>query len=268
MINEKVGGRLDLALGAGAFWDAMVAMGFPRLTPGEAVTAVEEGIDVIRALWSIDGSGPLRYDGIHHRLAGAKRGPAPAPDGPIGLGAGGPRMLRRVGRKADGWLPSWGRIDAAGLARGNEIIDDAAATVGRDPRDVRRLLNIFGSPEGIGPGPFEGPPARWVESLTSLALENGVSTFIVGGDDATSCAASPPRSRRQCGCRSARPAGPDPTPVPPSPVSRSRPARRREPAVGQTLRPERASGRPSLTPTRRVDVRHRRRPRTPQSRPR
>ncbi len=45
------GGRFDLALGAGGFWDAIAAMGGGRLTPGQAVTALEEAIDVIRELW-------------------------------------------------------------------------------------------------------------------------------------------------------------------------------------------------------------------------
>src|SRR5690606_11947743 len=35
------GGRLDLGLGAGGFWDAIEAMGTPKLTPGQAVTALE-----------------------------------------------------------------------------------------------------------------------------------------------------------------------------------------------------------------------------------
>src|SRR6476469_5843419 len=35
-------GRLDLALGAGAFWDAIEAMGGWRLLPGEAVAALSE----------------------------------------------------------------------------------------------------------------------------------------------------------------------------------------------------------------------------------
>ena len=47
------GGRVELALGAGAFWDAIVAMGGRRLTPGEAVDGLSEGIDVIRALWDV-----------------------------------------------------------------------------------------------------------------------------------------------------------------------------------------------------------------------
>jgi alkanesulfonate monooxygenase SsuD/methylene tetrahydromethanopterin reductase-like flavin-dependent oxidoreductase (luciferase family) len=40
------GGRIELGLGAGAFWDAIAAMGGPRRTPGEAVEALEEAISI------------------------------------------------------------------------------------------------------------------------------------------------------------------------------------------------------------------------------
>src|ERR671914_2471722 len=45
------GGRVDLGLGAGAFWDAIEAMGGRRLSPGQSVDALSEAIDVIRAVW-------------------------------------------------------------------------------------------------------------------------------------------------------------------------------------------------------------------------
>jgi alkanesulfonate monooxygenase SsuD/methylene tetrahydromethanopterin reductase-like flavin-dependent oxidoreductase (luciferase family) len=40
------GGRVELGLGAGAFWDAIEAMGGTRLTPGQGVDALSEAIDV------------------------------------------------------------------------------------------------------------------------------------------------------------------------------------------------------------------------------
>src|SRR6266511_6420180 len=46
------GGRLELGLGAGGFWDAIEAYGGPVRTPGESVSAVEEAIQVMRRLWS------------------------------------------------------------------------------------------------------------------------------------------------------------------------------------------------------------------------
>ena len=45
------GGRFELGLGAGAFWDAIEAMGGPRRSPAEAVTSLSEAIDLIRATW-------------------------------------------------------------------------------------------------------------------------------------------------------------------------------------------------------------------------
>ena len=45
------GGRVELGLGAGAFWDAIAANGGPRLTPGQAVDALAEAIAIIRGIW-------------------------------------------------------------------------------------------------------------------------------------------------------------------------------------------------------------------------
>ena len=169
------GGRLALGLGAGGFWDAMEAMGVTRRTPAESVAQVGEAIDVIREIWRASERAQLRYEGEYYQLKGAKRGPAPAHDVPIWVGAYKPRMLRLVGAKADGWLPSLGYLKPGDLTRGNEIIDAAAAAAGRDPRAVRRLLNVFGDPAK--------QPGQWVDELLPLILEDGIGTVIYGSDD-------------------------------------------------------------------------------------
>ncbi|MGO2747296.1 LLM class flavin-dependent oxidoreductase [Microbacterium sp.] len=168
------GGRFDLALGAGGFWDAIEAMGGTRLTPGQAVTALEEAIDLIRELWDTTTRGGVFTDGKYHRVQGAKRGPRPAHDVPIWIGALKPRMLSLTGRKGDGWLPSLAYLKPGDLGRGHAMIDEAAESVDRDPREIRRLLNI---------GP-QGEVAAWVEQLSTLAIDDGISTFILAGDDA------------------------------------------------------------------------------------
>lgn len=172
------GGRVELGLGAGAFWEAIVAMGGRRLAPSEAVAALGEAIDVIRMLWDTDARGGARYNGTYYQLSGAKRGPAPVHDMSIWLGAYKPRMLRLIGGKADGWLPSLGYLQPGDLAPGNRIIDEAALAAGRNPTDIRRLLNVLGRSGGLS-----GPPAQWVEELTRLALEDGISAFILAADD-------------------------------------------------------------------------------------
>src|ERR1700712_3675505 len=45
------GGRVELGLGAGAFWDAIAAAGGPRRTPKESVDALIEAIGIIRDVW-------------------------------------------------------------------------------------------------------------------------------------------------------------------------------------------------------------------------
>ena len=100
------GGRFEMGVGAGGFWDAMTAMGATRRTPAESVDALEEGIEIMRGIWDATNRTPLRVPGQFHRVDGAKRGPAPAHDIPIWLGAYKKRMLRLTGAKADGWLPS------------------------------------------------------------------------------------------------------------------------------------------------------------------
>ncbi|PJI93888.1 LLM class flavin-dependent oxidoreductase [Luteimicrobium subarcticum] len=185
------GGRVELALGSGAFWDAIVAMGGQRLTPGQAVDALSEAIDVVRGIWDAGERRALRVDGTYHQVAGAKRGPLPAHDIGLWLGAYKPRMLRLTGAKADGWLPSMGYLQPGDLDRGNAVIDEAADDAGRDPREIRRILNVSGAFTGTTPPPgtpvdagsIQGPVDWWVEALATLATEHGVATFVLGSDD-------------------------------------------------------------------------------------
>jgi alkanesulfonate monooxygenase SsuD/methylene tetrahydromethanopterin reductase-like flavin-dependent oxidoreductase (luciferase family) len=179
-LDLLTGGRAELGLGAGAFWEAIVANGGPGRTPGEAVRALEEAIEVIRGLWAPTGS--VRVDGEHYRVAGAKAGPAPAHDVAIWLGAYGPRMLRLTGRLADGWLPSQGYLPPERLAEANRIVDDAAADAGRDPAAVRRLYNVSGT-FGRGGGLVQGSPADWAEQLAELTLGEGLSAYVLAADD-------------------------------------------------------------------------------------
>lgn len=176
-------GRLDLALGAGAFWDAIEANGGRRLAPGEAVDALSEAIDIIRGMLETSDNTPLHFNGDYYRLGGAQRGPVPAHDIPIWLGVYKPRMLRLTGQKADGWLPSIGYMKAGEFQAGNKIIDEAALEAGRDPREIRRLVNIAGQFSPSSSGFLKGPSQQWVDDLLPLVVEDGVGAFILMADD-------------------------------------------------------------------------------------
>lgn len=179
-LDLLTGGRAELGLGAGAFWDAIEAAGGTRLAPGEAVDALEEAIAIIRAVWA--GEGSVRVEGRHHRAKGLHAGPRPAHPVGIWLGAYKPRMLRVTGRLADGWLPSTGYADPDVLGDMNARIDEAAAGAGRAPEAVRRLYNVSGS-FGSGAGFLRGRPQDWAEQLAALTLEQGMATYILGTDD-------------------------------------------------------------------------------------
>ena len=132
-LDVLTGGRFELGLGAGAFWEAIEAMGGLRRTPAEARLATEEAIDVIRLIWS--GERGRRYEGKFYRLAGVNTGPRPAHPIGIWVGAYGPRMLELIGRKADGWVPSMRPgVTAGTLAHGIRVIE-IDSTPDRVPSD-------------------------------------------------------------------------------------------------------------------------------------
>jgi alkanesulfonate monooxygenase SsuD/methylene tetrahydromethanopterin reductase-like flavin-dependent oxidoreductase (luciferase family) len=182
------GGRFELGLGAGGYFDPIVGFGGPRRTPGESVEALDEAIDVIRLLWSEERS--VSFEGKHYRLHDARPGPLPAHPIGIWLGAFMPRMLRLTGRKADGWLPSLGVLTRDEMRAGNQLIDATAEKAGRDPRSIRRILNMQGLiGEGPGPSrselpvgylmgePLVGSVDWWVETLAGF-IDDGFDTLV------------------------------------------------------------------------------------------
>lgn len=170
------GGRVEMGLGAGAFWDAVAAMDGPRRSPGEAVRALEEAIRVMRLVWSEERS--LRFDGEFYSLKGMRPGPPPAHPIKIWVGAYGPRMLGLIGRLADGWVPSLAYSPPERLTEMQNRIDDAAREAGREPGEITRVYNVDGRIGPEGSGPLEGPPKKWVETLSVFALELGMDTFV------------------------------------------------------------------------------------------
>ena len=189
------GGRFELGLGAGAIPHQIARMGGPERSPAESVDALEEAIEVIRLMWS--GERSVSFEGEYYRLEGARPGPAPVHPMGIWLGAFKPRMISMVGRKADGWVPSLGVLSREELRTGNARIDAAAEQAGRDPRQIRRVLNLQGvigesrTPPGeelpvgylLGQ-PLAGPPDWWAETLTGF-VRDGFDTLVFWPIDAT-----------------------------------------------------------------------------------
>ena len=177
------GGRVVLGIGAGGMWEEIVALGVPRLSPAARIRALEEAIVVVRALSG--GGDPITFDGEFYQVT--ELTPAAAPTPPIWVGSLGPKNLAVTGRQADGWIPGhladW---RSPLVAESRPIVDEAAASVGRDPADVDTIYNVSGRitrdplPETrdaenrwIG-----GGVTQWVEELTFAVLEHAAAAFI------------------------------------------------------------------------------------------
>ena len=166
-IDVLSGGRFELGLGAGAFWEGIEAFGGPRRSGPESVDALEEAIAILRACWS--GEPSVTFEGEHYRVKGMKFGPPPAHAIGIWLGAYGPRMMRVLGRLADGWFPSLPRLPLDEVPGRMRLIDEAAERAGRDPRSIRRIANLG---DEISAGPDV------IETLGALR-EQGFDGFLV-----------------------------------------------------------------------------------------
>ncbi|MGH8777147.1 MAG: LLM class flavin-dependent oxidoreductase [Jiangellaceae bacterium] len=181
-LDVMSGGRFDLGLGAGSFWDAIDGYGGSRRTPGESLDQLAEGIEVIRRLWS--GERGLRFEGDYYHLRGVHSGPVPRGDLGIWLGAYRPRALRLTGRLADGWVPSVDG-DLVQLAEMNARVDEGATQADRDPSAVRRIYNVNGVvTDGPSEGFLRGPVDQWADELTALAVDHRADTLVFWGDGA------------------------------------------------------------------------------------
>jgi alkanesulfonate monooxygenase SsuD/methylene tetrahydromethanopterin reductase-like flavin-dependent oxidoreductase (luciferase family) len=176
-LDVTSGGRFELGIGAGSFWDAIAAMGGPRRSPGESVEALEEAIEILRSYWA--GERSISYDGRHYKLAGLHPGPLPVHDIEIWVGAYKPRMLDLTGRFADGWLPSYGGAPPERVPEMAKRIEAGAERAGRDPATIRRLYNVSGTiADGRLRERLHGPPGHWIETLTSFVVELGFDSFV------------------------------------------------------------------------------------------
>jgi alkanesulfonate monooxygenase SsuD/methylene tetrahydromethanopterin reductase-like flavin-dependent oxidoreductase (luciferase family) len=176
-------GRFILGLGAGGLEEEIVALGVPRRSPAARVRALEEAILVVRALSG--GGDPVTVDGEFYQVTELTPATAPAP--PIWVGALGPKTLAVTARRADGWIPGhladW---RSTLVAESRPIVDEAAASAGRNPADIATIYNVSGRltrdplPRTRGDDGrwIGGGAAQWVDELTSAVLEHGAAAFI------------------------------------------------------------------------------------------
>jgi alkanesulfonate monooxygenase SsuD/methylene tetrahydromethanopterin reductase-like flavin-dependent oxidoreductase (luciferase family) len=183
-IDVLSGGRFELGLGGGRAWPQIAALGGPTWTPAQAVAAVEEAVTIMRGLWQP--GPPIDHAGAVFSVSGAVPGPFPAHRIPIWFGASGPRMLRLLGRVADGWIaPISTPFDTKPAAQ--DLIDAGAQQAGRAPSSIRRAIQLVGTivPDApparrprSGPGgtPIRATTADWVAIIAEFVTQERFDT--------------------------------------------------------------------------------------------
>jgi probable F420-dependent oxidoreductase len=161
-IDLLSGGRITLAVGVG--WNAAEYEGL-GVSFAQRTALLEEQIDVLRLLWS---QPIVDFDGRFHSLRGVGIKPLPTHPLPILVGSGAAdAVLRRVVRKADGWMPLLiPGLDPIDMRSAVTKLRRFAEEAGRDPA----ALSIHGRAY-LGPG--------W-EHVVEEAVELGFTDCTIG----------------------------------------------------------------------------------------
>ena len=143
-IDQVSGGRLIPGLGAGWSPDEFEAVGIPLSERG---ARLDECLDVLEALWTTN---PAEYHGRYWSLPATRAGlkPVQRPRPPIFLAGFAPAAMRRVARRADGWLPGvapglWPVDPGAAIAGPMAQIRALAEEQGRDPAELGMILRVY-----------------------------------------------------------------------------------------------------------------------------
>ncbi|MGY0021490.1 TIGR03619 family F420-dependent LLM class oxidoreductase [Streptomyces sp. YJ-C3] len=129
-------GRLDAGLGLGWMPDEYEAVGVPWQGRG---ARLDETLDLLDAYWAggeFAHAGPLFT--VPRTVVGLK--PAQRPRPPVLLAAFTPAGLRRIARRADGWLPVAMPLENL-MPLWSSLLEEAGKA-GRDPAELRMALRV------------------------------------------------------------------------------------------------------------------------------
>ncbi len=127
-------GRLDLGLSAGWYRREYGSYGIPFPTPINRVEMLEEAVQIIKKLWSRNGTS---FHGKHYSIEDAICNPKPVqkPNPPLWIGgAGKKRTLKLVAELADGW--NYGLCTLGQYKAALEILESWCQLVGRNYRKI------------------------------------------------------------------------------------------------------------------------------------
>jgi len=124
-LDRLTGGRVIFGAGLGGSPSEFGKFGEPT-DPGVRAEMLDEGLDLLRRLWSSD---EVRHHGTHYTVEGVTLAPGPVQQHvPIWIGGNRPGSLRRAAR-FDGWIAD--SADPTGLTLSPEDVARSVETMGR-----------------------------------------------------------------------------------------------------------------------------------------
>jgi probable F420-dependent oxidoreductase len=127
-VDVLSGGRLRLVIAGGWNDVEFEALGVDFANRGKIM---EEQLDLLRLLWT---QPVVTYAGRFHTINAAGINPLPVQRPiPLWLGGQSPAVLRRAGRKADGWFPYYPYFSEDAVRRDLDTVRENARGAGRDP---------------------------------------------------------------------------------------------------------------------------------------
>ena len=172
-VDVLTGGRLRLGIGIG--WNHVEYEALGEDFSNRGRRSVEQ-IRLLRALWTEE---VISFDGRYHQVSHAGINPLPVQRPiPIWFGGGADRVMRRIGRLADGWFPQF-QPDSQGQEQLAKMREYARAA-GRNPGDIGIEGRV--SVASGGPDDWAKSAAAWDELGASHLSVNTMRAGLSGPD--------------------------------------------------------------------------------------
>ncbi|MEV4277583.1 LLM class flavin-dependent oxidoreductase [Actinoplanes xinjiangensis] len=178
-VDHITGGRFVLGVGAGWQVNEHVQYGIDLPPVTQLLDRFVEALQVLHGLLRTP---TTTFHGEHYRLTDATCDPKPVQQPlPILIGAKGEkRMLKVVAEYADEWN-AWGLPEL--IAHKSRVLDGHCATVGRDPKAVRRtaqaLVVVDGPVPTDLPAPVYGGSRSAIAATVEAYRELGLDELII-----------------------------------------------------------------------------------------
>jgi alkanesulfonate monooxygenase SsuD/methylene tetrahydromethanopterin reductase-like flavin-dependent oxidoreductase (luciferase family) len=174
-IDHISGGRADMGLGAG--WAQVEYEAYGIAFPGvkTRMDQLEEAAQCVRGLLHDD---VTNFSGEWFKLNNARNEPRPIQKKiPIWVGGGGEkRTLNITAKYADGWNVPF--VSPEAFAHKSSVLNKHCESIGRDPKEVKRTVNVgiawteeslqsqFGMlAEGVRPGVLTGSDEQVIDRI-------------------------------------------------------------------------------------------------------